>query len=251
MTLGTDTVVKSKKDGYTLLYAPAPGITYAKALEPEIVPYDPIKDLEPLGLHAFFPVVVAVPEAAPWKTFQELLDDARRTPKKIRISSPGIQTTASFNLVIMENLTGAKFTQVPYKEGSSAVTSMLGGHVEATTHALSVLIPFASQGKARILLTSKKARDVPNVPTLDELGYKQELFSPWFAMYAPAGVPEEVIRVLVPAIRKAVESPDVIDQIGKIGGTVVDYKSPAELKKLSIEELQTISALSVQLGLRK
>jgi tripartite-type tricarboxylate transporter receptor subunit TctC len=128
---------------------------------------------------------------------------------------------------------------------------MLGGHVEATTHALSVLIPFATQGKARILLTSKKTKDFPNVPTLDELGYKQELFSPWFAMYAPVGVPEEVIRILVPAIKKAVDSPDVIAQISKIGGSVIDYKSPAELKKLAIEELKTISALAVELGLRK
>jgi tripartite-type tricarboxylate transporter receptor subunit TctC len=70
-------------------------------------------------------------------------------------------------------------------------------------------------------------------------------------MYAPAGVPGEVIRILVPAIKKAVDSPDVIAQISKIGGSVIEYKSPAELKKLAIEELQTISTLAVELGLRK
>ncbi len=251
MTVGTDFVVKSKKDGYTLLYTPATGITYSKALEPEIVPYDPIKDLEPLGLHAFFPVGIAVRDSARWKTFQEFLDDAKKNPEKIRISSPGIQTTASFNVVITETLTGARFTQVPFKDGQAAVTNMLGGHVEATANACSMFIPHIAEGKVRMLLTSKKMKEFPNVPTLDQLGYKQELFSPWFAMYAPAGIPEEVKKILVPAVKRAVDDPGVIAQISKIGGSVIEYRSPEELKKMAAEELETISALAIKLGLRK
>ncbi len=77
MTVGTDAVAKARKDGYTLLYGPATGITYSKALDPEHVPYDPIKDLEPLGLHAFFPVVIAVPSSSPWKNLNELIEDAK------------------------------------------------------------------------------------------------------------------------------------------------------------------------------
>jgi tripartite-type tricarboxylate transporter receptor subunit TctC len=250
MTIGTDFVVKSKKDGYTIAYVPTTAIT-AKAVEPETVPYDPIKDLEPLGLHAFFPVVIAVLENAPWKTLKEFVDDAKKNPGKIRVSTPGLQTHSSINVVIIETLTGAQYTQVPYKEGITAVTSMLGGHVEATTNALSVLIPFVTSGKARILVTSKKMRDFPNVPTIDELGYKEELLSPWFAMFAPAGVPEEVKKVLVPAIKEAIHNPDVIAKINKIGGSVIDYKSPGELKKIEINDLNTFSAIAAKIGLRK
>jgi len=101
MVLGTDFVVKSKKDGYTILYAPATGITYVRAIQPETVPYDPMKDLEPLGLHMFFAVGIAVLESAPWKTFAEFVDYAKENPGKIRISTPGIQTTSSFNIVII------------------------------------------------------------------------------------------------------------------------------------------------------
>ena len=251
MTVGTDAVAKSRKDGYTLLYAPATGITYSKALEPDIVPYDSIKDLEPLGLHAFFPVVVAVPSNSPWKTLNEFVEEGKRNPEKIRISTPGHQTTSSFNVMIIVELTGAKFTQVPYKDIVAGVTDMLGGQVEATTQSLSVLVPFANSGKLRILVTSRKMKSFPDVPVLEELGYKRGLFSPWFAMYAPAGVPDEVIKVLVPAIKKAMDSPEAIARINKIGGSLIEYKSPAELKQMAIDEIETISALAVKMGLRK
>ena len=249
-TMGTDFVVKSKKDGYTLLYAGGAAII-AKAMEPEIVPYDPIRDLEPLGLHAFFPVVFAVPQNAPWKTFNEFVDDSKKNPGKIRISTPGLQTHSSCHLVIIETLFGTKFTQVPFKEGMAAITNMLGNNVEATCISLSMLIPFVDSGKVRVLLTSKKMMDFPNVPTLNELGYKQELPSPWFAMYGPAGIPEQVKNILVPAIKKAINDPEVIARISKIGGSVIDYKSPEMLKKITAEELETISAIARKLGLRK
>jgi tripartite-type tricarboxylate transporter receptor subunit TctC len=206
----------------------------------------------PVGrLHAYFPVVIAVPEGAPWKTFNEFLDGTKKNPGKIRISSPGLQTHSSFNLVIIETLTGTRFTQVPFKEGMAAITNMLGGNVEATCISLSMLIPFVKSGKARILLTSKKMMDFPNIPTLNELGFKQELPSPWFAMYAPIGIPEEVKKILIPAIKEAILNPDVTAKISKIGGSVIDYKPPEELKKITVEELETISAIAIKIGLRK
>lgn len=251
MTLGTNEVARSRKDGYTLLYGPATGITYSKALEPETVPYDPIKDLEPLGLHAFFPVVIAVPASSPWKTLKDLIEDGKRNPQKIRISTPGLQTTSSFNVVIIETLTGASFLQVPYKDIVAGVTDMLGGQVEATTQSLSVVAPFANSGKVRILVTSRKMKEFPDIPILQELGYARELFSPWFAMYAPSGIPEDVLKLLVAAVKKAMESPEVIARINKIGGSIIEYKSPAELRKMAIEEIETISAMAKKLGLRK
>ena len=250
MTVGTDFVVKSKKDGYTLAYVPTTAIT-AKAVDPETVPYDAMKDLEPLGLHAFFPVVLAVAEGSPWKNINDFIEEAKKNPDKIRISSPGLQTHSSFNMVMVETLTGAHFTIVPYKEGVAAVTNMLGGHVEATSNALSVLIPFANSGKARILLTSKKMPDFPKIPTIRDLGFKQDLPTPWFAMYAPAGIPEEIKKILVPAIKEAFLSPEATDKVNKIGGSVIDYKSPAELRKIAADDLEIISAIALKLGLRK
>jgi tripartite-type tricarboxylate transporter receptor subunit TctC len=250
MTLGTDFVIKSKKDGYTLGYISAAGII-AKVIEPEMVPYDPISDLEPLGLHAFFPMAIAVPENAPWKTLNEFVDYAKKNPDKLRVSTTGITSTAHFNMEIIQSLTGARYTLVPYKEIVAASTSMLGGHVEAASSSLNVIIPYAKSGKARILVTSKKMEDFPNVPTMIELGYKQELLSTWTAMYAPARVPEEIKKVLIPAIKKAIDAPDGIAKINKIEGSVVDYKSPEKLKELMIENLKTVSEIAAKIAIRK
>jgi tripartite-type tricarboxylate transporter receptor subunit TctC len=92
-TLGTDQVARSKKDGYTLAYTNSPAIIYTRILNPETVPYDPDKDLEPLGFHLSVVSGIAVQADAPWKDFKELIDYAKKNPEKLRVSTPGIGTT--------------------------------------------------------------------------------------------------------------------------------------------------------------
>jgi tripartite-type tricarboxylate transporter receptor subunit TctC len=250
MTLGTDVVVRSKKDGYTIGYTNTSAIIYAKVSNPDVVPYDPFKDLEPLGLHVFFSNVIAVQGSSPWKTFSELVDYARKYPEKVRVGTPGIGSTSHFCLAMTETLTGAKFTHIPLKGTQSMVTNLLGGHLEVIVTAPSQVIPFVDDGKARALLVSKKMPQFPNVPTLTDLGYKQDLLSAWFALYAPAGVSEEVKKVLVPAVEKAIKTPELRPKIEKLG-FIIDYKSPAELKKIMAEDYETAYAIAVKIGLRK
>ncbi len=97
---------------------------------------------------------------------------------------------------------------------------------------------------------TKKMTDYPNLPTLPELGYKQDLLSAWFALYGPAGIPEGVKKVLVPAIEKAVKDRELKAKIEKMG-FIVDYKTPAELKKLGIEDYEKAHAVAVKVGLQK
>jgi tripartite-type tricarboxylate transporter receptor subunit TctC len=93
-------------------------------------------------------------------------------------------------------------------------------------------------------------REYPDVPTITELGYKQDLLIPWFAFFAPAGIPEEVKRVLIPAIEKTVKNPELEAKIEKLG-IIVEYKSPSELKKLMMSEYEIARALAIKLGLSK
>ena len=250
MTLGTDVVARSKKDGYTIAYTNTSAIIYAKVSNPEIVPYDPFKDLEPLGLHVFFSNVVAVHESSPWKTFSELIDDAKKNPEKIRVGTPGIGSLSHFCLALMETLTGAKFNHIPLKGTQPMITNLMGKHLEVIITAPSQVLPFVSEGKARALAVSKKTPQLPDVPTLTALRYKQDLLSAWFALYAPAGVPGEVKKVLVPAIEKAIKTPEMRPKIEKLG-FVVEYKSPQELRKIMTEDYETASAIAVKIGLHK
>jgi len=251
MTLGTDAVVRSKKDGYTLLYTGSSAIVYARVTNPETVPYNPDKDLEPLGLSLFLPLTVTVQESSPWKTFNDLIDYAKKNPGKLRVSTIGQGSTDHFNLELVQSLTGAQFTHVPFKGGEAVLTALLGGHVEVTNDALSKMLPHVNAGKLRILLISKKMPEFPNIPTITELGYKQDLLTAWMASFAPAGIPEEVKKVLVPAVEKAIKNPELKSTIEKMGGYLVDYKSPAELKKIMAEDYERANTIAIKLGLRK
>jgi tripartite-type tricarboxylate transporter receptor subunit TctC len=249
-TLGTDFVARSKKDGYTLAYTNSAAIVYSRILNPETVPYDPDKDLEPLGLHLFIISGLAVQGSAPWKDFRELVDYAKKNPNKVRISTPGVGSSNHFKAELIQNLTGAQFSHIPFKGGESVITAVLGGHVEMTFDAISKLTPHAQTGKMRVLLLSSKMAEYPKVPTLRDLGYNQDLVPAWFGMYGPAGLPEEAKKVLVPAIEKAMTHPEVKAKLEKMDFWV-DYKPPAEQKKFAMEEYETNLAIAKKLGLRK
>jgi tripartite-type tricarboxylate transporter receptor subunit TctC len=249
-TLGTDFVAKSKKDGYTMVYANTSAVVYARATNPEAVPYDPAKDLEPLGLHCFFSLTVTVQENSPWKTFNELIDYAKKNPGSVRFSMHGHGTIDHFNLEIIQSLTGTQFTMVPFKGAAAATTALLGGHVDAIATVNTLVGPHVKAGKLRMLLITNKMREYPNVPMITELGYNRNLVSAWFAFFAPAGIPEEVKKVLVPAIEKTIKNPELEAKIEKLGLTV-DYKPPEELKKIMTSDYETARSLALKLGLTK
>jgi tripartite-type tricarboxylate transporter receptor subunit TctC len=106
------------------------------------------------------------------------------------------------------------------------------------------------EGKLRVLLITRKWSELPEAPTLTELGYKKELDSGWFAFYAPAGVPDEVKAALVPAIEKIARNPEMKARIDKMG-FVADYKPPAEHKKIMIEGFETAMSLAQKIGAQR
>jgi tripartite-type tricarboxylate transporter receptor subunit TctC len=248
-TLGTDALAKSKKDGYTLGYTSTAAMVYSRVTNPETVPYDPVKDFDPLALHTFYPLSVAVQASSPWKTFKELVDYAKKNPGKLRVSTAGVGSAANFDVELVQSLTGAQFTHVPFKGGEAVVTALLGGHVEVSFDIVGKFMPHVDAGKLRLLLSSKKTSIYPNLPTLTELGYNRDLLSGWHAMFGPAGMPEDVKKVIVPAIEKAANSPEGKAKIEKLG-YVVQHKSPADLRKLIIDDYETAHGIAVRLGLQ-
>jgi len=247
-TLGTDFVVKSKKDGYTFLLANTSSVIYSKIADPKLVPYDSLKDLEPLGLYCFFPFVLAVRSDAPWQTFGDLVDHAKKNPEKVRVCTAGQMSTGHFGLEIIQHMTGARFTHIPHKGNNELF--LLGGNVEALFNAATLSIPHMEAGKMRFLLFSKKMVKYPKVPTITELGYKEDVPSAWLAFFAPAGVPEEVKKALVPAIEKVTNNSEIKAKIENMG-FIVDYKSPIELKKLLEKEYTGANEVAVRIGYQK
>ena len=246
--LGTDAAARAKKDGYTLLYSSASAMIYAPITNPDVVHYNPAKDLEPVGFHYFFPTTIGLKPDVAWKTFPELIDYAKKNPGKLRYSTVGVASTPHIVMQIIEDFTGAKFTHVPFEGGESVITAVLGGHVEFSCDGYAKMKPHADAGRLRVILTGKTLPQAPKVPTTTELGYKETIPNTWYALYAPAGIPEEVRKVLVPAMATAAKATKAkIEQMGSIP----EYKTPAETRKLQEDEYKRAYDIAVKTGMRK
>jgi tripartite-type tricarboxylate transporter receptor subunit TctC len=246
--LGVETVAKGKKDGYTLLYAGNTATVYVPATDPGIIHFDPVKDLEPLGYHYVFPQGIAVKADAPWNTFAEFIDYAKKNPGKLRVSTIGVGSSPHFALEMIQSITGTQMTHVPFEGGESTVTAVMGGHVEAACDGLAKFKPHVDAKRMKILLLSNKMPDLPGIPTITELGYKQRLYPSCFAVYAPGGIPEDVKKILVPAVEKAIKAtfPKIIAM-----GSLPEYHTPAEMREMREDEFKVVSELAIKLGLRK
>jgi len=194
------------------------------------------------------PTVVGVKADAPWKTFGELVEHAKRNPGKLRVGSIGVGSSPHIQIEMLQSMTGIKPVHVPFEGGESVVTAVLGGHVELTVDGFSKLKPHMEAGTMRVLVIDPKRSENPHIASLSELGYRESLPSTWFAMCAPAGIPEEVKRALVPTIEKAVKLTK--PRIEQLGG-ICDYKTPAEQRKLRDGECRKVYNIAVGTGLRK
>jgi tripartite-type tricarboxylate transporter receptor subunit TctC len=249
-TLGTDSVVKAKKDGYTILLTNNAALIYNRILTPESVQYDPFKDLTPLGLATRFPLLLIVRPDAPYKTFNELVEFSKKNPGKVRVGTVGAGSVGHFTLEIINSLTGAGVTMVPFKGASPGVTALLGGHVEGGLLALGTLVSHIKSGAMKGILATNKIPEYPEIPTLAQLGYRQNLFGVWLAFFAPSGVPAEVTKALVPAIEKAVKEPAVVSKLAGLG-MIQDYLPPEKLVGEIREEHRTVEEIAKKAGLVK
>jgi tripartite-type tricarboxylate transporter receptor subunit TctC len=250
LTIGTDFVAKAKKDGYTIVLTGNTPLIAGRIINPETVPYDSFKDLTPLGMATRTPVVLTVRSDAPYKRFPDLVEFSKKNPGKIRVGTAGVGTAGHFALSLINSLTGAGMTMVPFKGASPAATALLGGHVEAALVGLGTISGLMQSGQVRGLMVSSKSPPFPDVPMLTELGYRQNVYGVWYGFFAPAGVSQEVIAALVPAIEKAVKEPRYVAKLGALG-MVQDYVPPDKLAIEMREEYKAVEEIAKKAGLVK
>ena len=235
---GTIYVINAKKDGYTLLAEPGTPLVIVPAVNKEVT-YDPIKDLTPLGYLGSIASAFAVKSDSPFKTLGEMMDYARQNPGKIRNGVGGMGTESQFNMEVLCLRAKLNLTTVPFQGGAEAMTALLGGHVDISCNTLAVLGPQIAAGKLRALAVTAKTRvpELPNIPTAAELGFPESSFEVWFGAFAPAGLPQSVVQVLIPAVEKTFKSPDVAERAKKVGLTL-KYMGPDELAKYLEEAIR-------------
>jgi tripartite-type tricarboxylate transporter receptor subunit TctC len=248
--LGTDLVVKAKPDGYTIILTNNASLVFRSILDPKTASYNPLTDLAPLGLAMRSPSILAVRADAPYKSFGEMVKHAKKSPGSLRIGTAGAGSVGDFCVLTLNSLAGAELTTVPFTGASPAVTALLGGHVEGVVLALGTLTSHLRSGTLRGIVISSKYPDFPDIPTLSELGYPEQLFGIWVGFFAPAGVPAEVARALVPALERAIKSPAIGAKLRPLG-MLMEYSPPEKLLAEIRDEHARVQGLARKAGLLK
>lgn len=216
--LGVDAAAKSPADGYTLVL----GQTSNLAINPTLyakMPYDSQKDLAPIVLVANAPLVMVTSAASPYKTLADAVAAAKAKPGGVNFASPGNGTVAHLTSELFQKAAGIKTQHVPYKGAAQALTDVISGQVELYMSSVPTLIGQIKQGKLRALAVTSAQRvdDLPNVPTINESGYKGFDAVTWFGLLAPAGTPKEVVARLNAEFNKALKQPELAKRLGDEG----------------------------------
>jgi len=248
--LGTELVVKSKPDGYTIILANNASLVFRPILDPKTASYNPLTDLTPLGLAMRSPSILAIRGDAPYNTLREMVEHAKRNPSSVRVGTAGAGSVGDFCVLTLNSLTGAGLITVPFTGASPAVTALLGGHVEGVVLALGTMTGHLRSGTLRGIVISSKYPDFQGIPTLSELGYSEPLFGVWVGFFAPAGVPAEVTRTLVPALERAIRSPAIGAKLRPLG-MLMEYSPPEKLLAEIREEHARVQRLARKAGLLK
>jgi tripartite-type tricarboxylate transporter receptor subunit TctC len=218
--LGAAEVAKAPADGYTILIGTNSTNAALKFLMKQL-PYDQDKAFTPVGYIGSVPLMVAVNNDVPAKTLKELVDLAKAKPGEVSVAYAS--TSQQVSSEVLANMAGVKFNMVPYKAGPAAMTDLIGGQVMVFTADFGVTVPQYKAGKIRGLAvtSTKRAAAVPDLPTVNEaLGLKDYELIAYFAVFAPAGTPPDVVAKLNAAVNAAASSKDIQDKFSNNGFSV-------------------------------
>ena len=217
--LGVEQAVKSPADGYTLVIGQTSNLAINPALHAKL-PYDPLRDLIPVALIVSAPVVFVVAASSRYTSLGDLLAAAKTDPGGVTFASPGNGTVSHLAGELLQRAAGVRLTHVPYKGASQALTDTLGGQVQSFMSSVPSALSQIRAGRLRAIAVSSatRARELPEVPTIAEAGYKGFGASTWYGLLAPARTPAPVIARLNAEVNRALKTPEVRERLAAEGG---------------------------------
>jgi len=235
--IGNQFVVRAKPDGYTLLLAYS-GYQVGNPHLFKKAGWDPIKDFTPVAMLTRAPQVVAARPNFPANNLRELIAYAKANPDKLNYASSGNGSIQHIAGELFKQMTGVSLTHVPYKGAGPAVQDLLGGQVDLFFTTPASVVSHIKADKLKGLAVTSNARlvSMPQVPTTRESDLKDFTLDSWFALYAPAGTPHDVVQHLNTEIAKILASPDV-KRKAEEAGTLVDHMGPVQLGEYTRKEL--------------
>jgi tripartite-type tricarboxylate transporter receptor subunit TctC len=237
--LANEYVLNQPADGYTLLVAASGGMSIASAIYPKLS-YHPTKSFVPLTMIANFPLILAIPADHPAKTVQDLVAYMKANPDKSNYATSSPAFTIATELFKLK--TGAPGQSIPYKGSGESLVSVLSGQTLFTIADGPPAVPMVKGGKVRALAVTGAVRSVelPDVPSMAEVGLPGVNTSLWSGFFAPAGTPAPVLKKLEDALRRAIADPDVNGKLKAMavspgGGSSEDFRAmiDADIKTTS------------------
>ncbi len=247
--IGADFVAKSPADGHTLVLATVGthainGSLYSK------MPYDMVRDFAPVGHIASAPNLLVVTNSLPVKNVAEFIAYLKANPDKVSFGSPGIGTSVHVSGELFRSMTGTKMQHVPYKGRQFAIPDLVGGQIQAMFDNMPSALPMAKEGKIRALAqtTAQRSQAAPDVPTVAETvpGFEA---TTWFALFAPAGTPREIVARLNGEMQRVFRLPEVVEKM-KTLGLETWVSTPEELARHQAAEIAKWSKVVQESGAR-
>jgi tripartite-type tricarboxylate transporter receptor subunit TctC len=247
--IGAEAVAKSPPDGYTLLMSSGGAFSVNPHLYTKL-PFDPLKDLEPIAAAARILVFLVVKPDLPAKSVNEFVALARANPGKLSYGSPGSGSSPHIATAMFARAAGIQVTHVPYKGAAPALTDLLGGQLDFMFDP-GIGLGQVRAGKLRLLAVGSPKRSplFPDTPTVAESGIAGFDADSWFGFYAPAGLPPDVAARLNREINRALQTPAVRDRIAAIGGEPVAM-SAAEFAEVQRKDRERFGAVIREAGIK-
>jgi tripartite-type tricarboxylate transporter receptor subunit TctC len=248
--IGAELAARAAPDGYTLFVASQTTFAIVPNLKAK-VPYDPVRDYEPVSLLATQPYLLVVHPSLPVTTVKQLIALAKSRPGKIVYASPSIGTGGHLSAELFKQMTGTDMLHVPYKGAGPAVADLLGGHVSVMFATTSSVHPLVVSAKLRgVAVTSaQRVVSLPNVPTIAESGVAGYETTQWIAMHGPRGTPREAVERLNAAIAASVKSREFSDRMASQGYDA-ESSTPQQLAARIRNELERFGKLIKTIGLK-
>ena len=233
--IGTNLVVKSPPDGYTLMMG-ASTVVMNLALYKDM-PYDPLTDLAPIGLATKASMLLVVHPKLGITSAKALVERSKANPRTFNYASPGVGTPHHLAMELFKARSGADLTHIPFSGTAPAVTQLLGGEVPVMFLPVHVAIAQVKAGKLNALATGGASRSplAPDVPTLGELGYRDSDTDIWYALWAPAKTSPALLARIDADLQKALAMPDVREALAQ-QGMEVWTSTPEELGRRMNED---------------
>lgn len=241
-SIGAQSVIRSPKDGYTILFAQNSPLTIRRVIDPSSASYDPTTDLIPLGLSTRSPSILVARSDSKFKTLQELVAHAKQNPSTIRIGNAGPGSVGDISVQLLSSITNTDITSVNYKGAAPAVTDLIGGHIDAIILALGAVSAHMKSGTLKGLAISSKFPEFADVPTLGQLGYKSEIQGVWFGFFMPAGTPADITTRVSAELEKVAKNPAIAAQLQPMG-IIQEWADGAALTREINAEYAQVKAL--------